>query len=40
MAGTKVGRHAVKIIGWGIEDKKPYWLVTNSWGKHWGENGE
>ena len=36
--------HAVKIIGWGSElDKNgkdvQYWLVANSWGKEWGENG-
>ncbi|KAG7177708.1 Papain family cysteine protease-containing protein [Homarus americanus] len=36
--------HSVRIIGWG-EDPLPgsrpvkYWLVANSWGKDWGENG-
>jgi len=25
------GGHAVKIIGWGVEDSIKYWLVANSW---------
>jgi cathepsin B len=29
----------VKIMGWGMEDDTKYWLVENSWGKEWGENG-
>jgi len=31
--------HAVKIIGWGSIEKKPYWLVENSWGEDWGDHG-
>eukprot|EP00929_Paragymnodinium_shiwhaense_P028181 TRINITY_DN16397_c0_g1_i1.p1 TRINITY_DN16397_c0_g1~~TRINITY_DN16397_c0_g1_i1.p1 ORF type:complete len:425 (-),score=51.09 TRINITY_DN16397_c0_g1_i1:348-1622(-) len=35
--------HAVTLFGYGteIKDDKPvaYWLVRNSWGKDWGENG-
>jgi cathepsin B len=39
--------HGVKIIGWGVEngsETEPnagnkYWLVQNSWGEDWGENG-
>mmetsp|Transcript_127550 Transcript_127550/g.232205 ORF Transcript_127550/g.232205 Transcript_127550/m.232205 type:complete len:404 (+) Transcript_127550:1-1212(+) len=31
--------HAVKIIGWGSMEGKPYWLIENSWGEDWGEHG-
>merc|ERR1712139_756571 len=31
--------HAVKVLGWGTMSGKPYWLVENSWGDDWGENG-
>ncbi|VEN48153.1 unnamed protein product [Callosobruchus maculatus] len=35
-----VGRHSVRIIGWGTEnDTHPYWLITNSWNKRWGDQG-
>lgn len=34
-----VGGHGVKLIGYGNEDGKPYWLIANSWNKHWGDNG-
>ncbi|KAJ3646913.1 hypothetical protein Zmor_024472 [Zophobas morio] len=37
--GVMLGRHAVKIIGWGTENGNPYWLVANSWGKNWGGLG-
>jgi hypothetical protein len=30
---------AVTIIGWGKADGKKYWLVQNTWGKEWGEEG-
>lgn len=34
------GEHAVRIIGWGTtDDDEDYWLVANSWGSSWGENG-
>jgi len=38
-AGSALGGHAVKIVGWGIEDDTPYWLVANSWNTDWGWNG-
>jgi cathepsin B len=31
--------HAVKIVGWGKQDGKNYWLIENSWGEGWGEHG-
>ncbi|RZC34407.1 cathepsin B [Asbolus verrucosus] len=37
--GNKSGSHAVKVLGWGVEDGTPYWLVANSWGSDWGSLG-
>ncbi|CAJ0954329.1 unnamed protein product, partial [Mesorhabditis belari] len=31
--------HCMKLLGWGEQDGKEYWLYANSWGKSWGENG-
>ena len=31
--------HDVSVVGYGEEDGAPYWLVRNSWGTHWGEEG-
>lgn len=38
-SGKFVAVHAVKIIGWGEEDGKPYWLAVNSFNTNWGEKG-
>ena len=37
--GPSIGGHAIEIVGWGIEDKKKFWIVKNSWGVEWGDGG-
>nr|AAT48984.1 cathepsin B-like proteinase [Triatoma sordida] len=39
VAGEALGGHAIKILGWGVENDTPYWLVANSWNTDWGNNG-
>ena len=37
--GKMLGGHAIRILGWGVENGTPYWLVANSWNTDWGNNG-
>merc|ERR1712212_98754 len=31
--------HAITVVGYGREGGLDYWLIKNSWGPYWGENG-
>jgi len=34
--GKGLEYHAVKILGWGVEnDGTPFWTVANPWSKRW-----
>lgn len=37
--GKSLGGHAIKMIGWGVENGTPYWLCVNSWNESWGDKG-
>ena len=37
VTGSSLGGHAVSLVG--FDDTKRAWLIRNSWGKEWGENG-
>ena len=37
--GGYLGGHAVRLLGWGVENGTPYWLVANSWNEDWGDRG-
>ncbi|XP_064462542.1 cathepsin B-like isoform X2 [Ornithodoros turicata] len=38
-SGILMGGHAIRILGWGVEDDVPYWLIANSWNREWGDGG-
>lgn len=37
VTGNVAGGHAITIVGWNDADRA--WIVKNSWGEGWGENG-
>lgn len=36
--GTSIN-HAMSVVGYGIENSTPYWILRNQWGTKWGEQG-
>lgn len=39
VVGSPLGGHAITGLGYGVENGVKYWLIQNSWGPAWGENG-
>jgi len=39
VSGSELGGHAIKILGWGVDNKTKYWIVANSWNEDWGNKG-
>jgi cathepsin B len=39
VTGGMAGGHAVKMVGWGVDNGVKYWKIANSWNPYWGEKG-
>jgi len=39
VTGQELGGHAIRILGWGVDQGTPYWLIANSWNPTWGDQG-
>jgi len=39
VSGKSLGGHAIKMVGWGVDNGTPYWTCVNSWNDSWGEKG-
>jgi len=37
--GKSLGGHAIKMVGWGVENGVKYWTCVNSWNDSWGDKG-
>jgi cathepsin B len=40
VTGKNLGGHAIKMVGWGVDNGVKYWTCVNSWNDSWGENGQ
>jgi len=38
-SGGYEGGHAVKVIGYGVDNGEKFWTIANSWDRDWGEDG-
>ena len=36
VSGELLGKHSIKVVGFGVDGGIPYWTVANSWGPNWG----